>query len=140
LYIKHINFDQYGAIINVDGKTGRRRIRIISSVPYIMAWIEKHPEKNKPDAPLWISRGMAKIKYPAFVGILERLQRRANLKKKVNPHNFRHSRATYLANHLTEAQMKEFFGWTQASEMVPYTSILAAGMWIAHYSKCMAWT
>jgi len=35
----------------------------------------------------------------------------------MNFHNFRHSRATYLANHLTEAQMKEFFGWVQASDM-----------------------
>lgn len=37
--------------------------------------------------------------------------------KKVNPHNFRHSRATYLANHLTDAQMKEHFGWVQGSDM-----------------------
>ena len=41
----------------------------------------------------------------------------AGVKKRVNPHNFRHSRETYLANFLTEAQMKEFFGWTQDSKM-----------------------
>lgn len=35
----------------------------------------------------------------------------------MNPHNFRHSRATYLANFLTEAQMKEYFGWQQDSKM-----------------------
>jgi ribosomal protein L40E len=43
--------------------------------------------------------------------------RRARIKKKVFPHLFRHSRATYLANFLTEAQMKEVFGWVQASDM-----------------------
>ncbi|MFH0836984.1 MAG: tyrosine-type recombinase/integrase [Candidatus Aenigmatarchaeota archaeon] len=117
LCMKHVNFDQYGAIINVDGKTGRRRLRIISSVPYIMNWMDKHPEKNNPESPLWISRGMTQLKYATFVQILERLKKRAKIKKKVNPHNFRHSRATYLANHLTEAQMKEFFGWRQSSEM-----------------------
>ena len=35
----------------------------------------------------------------------------------MNPHMFRHSRATHLACHLTEAQMKEYFGWVQASRM-----------------------
>jgi len=35
----------------------------------------------------------------------------------MNPHNFRHSRATFFANHLTEAQMKEYFRWTQGSKM-----------------------
>ncbi|MCI0564101.1 MAG: hypothetical protein MN733_36965 [Nitrososphaera sp.] len=49
--------------------------------------------------------------------ILQRLARVAGIKKRVNPHVFRHSRATYLANHLTEAQMKEYFGWIQASDM-----------------------
>ncbi|GAH95915.1 unnamed protein product, partial [marine sediment metagenome] len=33
------------------------------------------------------------------------------------PHLFRHSRATHLANVLTEAQLREFFGWTKRSEM-----------------------
>jgi integrase/recombinase XerD len=48
---------------------------------------------------------------------LMRTARRAGVKKRINFHNFRHSRATYLATHLTEAQMKEFFGWVQASDM-----------------------
>lgn len=37
--------------------------------------------------------------------------------KRANPHSSRHSRATSLANHLTEAQMKEYFGWVQGSDM-----------------------
>jgi len=41
----------------------------------------------------------------------------AGVKKRVNPHAFRHSRATFLANNLTEAQMKEYFGWVQSSGM-----------------------
>lgn len=42
---------------------------------------------------------------------------RAGVKKKVNPHAFRHASATFLANNLTEAQMKEYFGWAQSSDM-----------------------
>jgi len=39
------------------------------------------------------------------------------VKKRCNPHLFRHSRATLLAQHLTEAQLKQVFGWTQSSKM-----------------------
>jgi hypothetical protein len=35
----------------------------------------------------------------------------------VYPHLFRHTRATHLATELTEAAMKEYFGWTQNSDM-----------------------
>jgi hypothetical protein len=46
-----------------------------------------------------------------------RLASEAGVNKRINPHLFRHSRATSLANKLTEAQMKEFFGWVQGSDM-----------------------
>jgi hypothetical protein len=42
---------------------------------------------------------------------------KCGIQKKVNPHNFRHARATHMADKLTEAQMKEYFGWTQGSSM-----------------------
>jgi len=35
----------------------------------------------------------------------------------VNPHAFRHARATDLASHLTEQQMKNYLGWTPDSKM-----------------------
>jgi hypothetical protein len=49
--------------------------------------------------------------------MLKETAQKAGVRKRVNPHLFRHSRATFLAKHLTEAQMKEYFGWTQASDM-----------------------
>jgi len=42
---------------------------------------------------------------------------KAGIKKKVNPHAFRHARATFLANELTDAQLNEHFGWKQNSDM-----------------------
>ena len=54
---KHIAFDQYGAVITVDGKTGMRRVRLIFSVPYLATWLDVHPQKDNPDAYVWIAQG-----------------------------------------------------------------------------------
>ena len=42
---------------------------------------------------------------------------KAGIQKRVYPHLFRHSRASYYANKLTEQQLKAFFGWTGGSQM-----------------------
>lgn len=52
-----------------------------------------------------------KLAYNSLRTILRIIAEKASIKKKVIPHAFRHARATHLANSLTEAQMKEFFGW-----------------------------
>jgi integrase/recombinase XerD len=48
---------------------------------------------------------------------LNKLAKKAGINKKIHPHLFRHSRATYMANYLTEAQMNMYFGWVQGSNM-----------------------
>ncbi|MEM5867079.1 MAG: site-specific integrase [Candidatus Aenigmatarchaeota archaeon] len=111
LKIKNIKFDDYGAVLVVDGKTGQRRIRIVSSAPYIKEWLNNYQDSDNPDALLF------PLRYDQIRYILGKLKKKCNIKKKVNPHNFRHSRATFLANYLTESQMKQYFGWTQSSEM-----------------------
>jgi len=119
LKIKNVDFDEYGAILLVDGKTGERRIRVISAANLITEWLNKHPLKKDHEALLWISKDYKRntLSYRRIRDVLDNLKKKAKISKNVNPHNFRHSRATFLANHLTEAQMKEFFGWVQSSEM-----------------------
>ena len=118
LKIKDVSFERYGATIDVTGKTGGRRIILVTSTPYLMELINHHPHKDDPNSYLWL-RGKSKemLSYCSFCKAIRDVAKRAGIKKKVNPHNFRHSRATYLANKLTEQQLKVFFGWTRASEM-----------------------
>lgn len=119
IYIKisQVKFDDYGAQLFVTGKTGFRRVRVIACVPYLVEWLNKHPLKDDHEAFLWINRKLEPLSYNGIAQTLYRIAKRTGIKKKVNPHNFRHSRATYLANFLTEAQMKEHFGWQQDSKM-----------------------
>jgi integrase/ribosomal protein L40E len=130
LRIKNVAFDKIGIMISVQGKTGSRKIRLISSTPYISTWISTHPQKDDPNAPLWINTGTRKhnsmMMYENMKFLLNRLFDRAGIKKRSNPHIFRHSRATFMANHLTEFQMNQYFGWIQGSDM-PSTYVHMSG-------------
>jgi integrase len=123
LRINDVRFDQYGAIINVSGKTGDRAVRLIASSPALATWIEHHPLKDDPAAPLWINIrgcwGFAKypMTYNSLKSVLMGLKARANIKKRVHLHGFRHTAATRLARLLTEAEMKQYLGWVQGSQM-----------------------
>jgi len=119
--VKHVEFDEYGARLIVAGKTGMRRVRLVASAPLLATWLESHPDRENPESPLWTGIGPRAqhepLHYPAVRAMLHRLALRSGVKKRVYPHIFRHSRASHLATHLTEAQMKEMFGWTQGSDM-----------------------
>lgn len=129
--IKHIVFDKYGAQLTIPkGKTGMRKIRIVASVPHLAAWIEMHPLRDNPNASLWISIGTTNrnkpFLYRTLVKCLVEIGQKAGTKKRMYPYLFRHTRATHMANHLTEAQMCQYFGWVQGSKM-PRTYVHLSG-------------
>jgi len=121
LQIGNVSFDEHGILIVVEGKTGSRKLRLIASTPYLSTWLQSHPLKDNKEAPLWICFGSTNhnlaVRYSTIRGLLIRLMRKTGIKKRINPHSFRHARATYLANHLTEFQMNQYFGWVQGSDM-----------------------
>ncbi|MFW5903051.1 MAG: tyrosine-type recombinase/integrase [archaeon] len=109
-----------GLKIVISGKTGPRRLPLVSSVPDIRNWLNSHPRKNENDAPVWVNIGTRnngeKAEYRALLKALNKTADKAGIDKPVNPHQFRHSRATFLANRFTESQMCEWFGWVQGSD------------------------
>lgn len=47
-----VSFDDLGARVRVRGKTGSRVIRLISSASLLARYLEEHPLKEEPQAPL----------------------------------------------------------------------------------------
>lgn len=117
--IKNITFDDLGAVILVTGKTGARRVRCDVFATQLQTWLDNHPEQDNRDAFVWASVGNRKklMKYSGVRAMLQKCAKRAGVEKRVSPHQFRHSRATHIANHFSDAQMKAYFGWVQSSEM-----------------------
>ncbi len=118
LKIRDIQFDEHGAKIMVDGKTGERRIRLVESVGELKKWLEAHPRKEDPDSALcWSQKGGSLARF-SWSRILKKLASRAGIKKRVHPHLLRHSRATHLAGEgLNEVHLRKIFGWTRDSDM-----------------------
>ena len=120
--IRDFNNEREYAKVKVTGKTGPREILIIQSIPYLNQYLSVHPFREKLDTYFWIINGNynhnKRLIYAGAKAIIKRLFKRAGVnKKRLHLHLFRHSRATELAKHLTEAQMKAYFGWTQGSNM-----------------------
>jgi site-specific recombinase XerD len=119
LQMRQIQQHPHGFQITVSGKTGTRRLLLIASAPYLTTWLNEHPRREDHQSPLWLTADYRTVglSHGCASQIIKAAARRAGVRTAVNPHNFRHSRATHLANHLTEAQMKEYLGWVQGSDM-----------------------
>ncbi|MDD5337190.1 MAG: site-specific integrase [Candidatus ainarchaeum sp.] len=112
-----------------DGKTGQRRIIVVEAASFVARWLEEHPIKAN-DEFLWVS---PETKRPfAEAGIKRRIEvvvdKMNNYRKKqgiplftkpINPHNFRHSRASELGAEpgMTEQILCKYFGWEIGSDM-----------------------
>lgn len=131
-----------GQKVVIDGKTGPRRLFLVESTPHMNRWLSEHPDPKK-EAPLWcqLRDGSRKLSYhyirqkllvrageraakahPDMAEVVEEGdgeddKDKLEFHKPLNPHHFRHSRATYMANEFTEAQLCEWFGWVQGSDV-----------------------
>lgn len=121
LRIQDLDFDQYGALIHVTGKTGERKVRIVgNSIAYLKEWLRSHPMGN-PDSWLFVGINGDKLGQPLDYDTMRSALRksciRAGIKKRIHPHLFRHSAATRLAGVLSESVLKKTLGWSGGSRM-----------------------
>jgi len=92
-------------------KTKPRTISVPLSTKELKKWLEVHPGKQDSRSQLF------PMSYGAVRMLVKRLGQRA-LSKRVTPHIFRHSSATYYANRLNRYQLCHRYGWAMSSSMV----------------------
>lgn len=108
-------------------KNSKRRVTLIESWTYIVEWLNSHPFGNDPNAYLFvnISKNFGKkYKYSAAYGMLKLVIKRAGLRH-INPHLFRHTRATYDSKHMSPRLMNQKYGWEYNSK-VPFEYLAAS--------------
>jgi len=122
--IKNVEFNQYGAIIYIS-KTSRSKkttapkgIPITWSTGYLNQWLSVHPMQNDPEAPLWttINEPYQALSYKTIRITIQNIARDAGIKKRVNPHSFRHKAITsWILDGLNEQEVKHRAGWSKGS-------------------------
>ncbi|AJF63106.1 MAG: Phage integrase protein [archaeon GW2011_AR20] len=121
LKLKHIQEDEYGIKIMFTGKTGMRRLRLTSSVPFLKEWLNIHPYKEDPESPVFVNQSTNHfgevLKVQGINKLLKVWGSRAGIKKNIYPHLLRHSRFTELAKDYTEQELKVLAGWVGDSTM-----------------------
>jgi integrase/recombinase XerD len=122
---------KYGVNIRVTGKTGKRDILLIDSVPDVQMWLNMHNGKDQ-DPLFPIARREGRLQARGAQTILLRLQQKAGLtKKRIWIYGFRHGRLTELSNQgMTEPQLRLFAGWGNDSAM-PSTYISTSLIFIS---------
>jgi site-specific recombinase XerD len=108
-------------LVRLDGKTGERIVPVgwPLALEFMQVYLDVHPrkfEKNS-NVPLWLNGWGKQLSYAAACNTIARLQKLAGINKKLNPHSWRHARASEMAKHLTDQQLKYYFGWRPDSDM-----------------------
>jgi len=134
LNIKDVTRTEYGYLIDLKGKTGTRTPLVVFSASVLSMWLNNHPLKNTPEAPLWVMKVSGEHKrmmYDSLRALVIRITERAKITKRVHPHLFRHTRVSHilLDKSMNESQVKVYFGWTSGSNMIgQYTHITSSNV------------
>jgi site-specific recombinase XerD len=115
-----LKFDEYGVIANVSFKTDKPRyIRLVMALDYLSRWRSIYPGTPEGNALVFINRNGDPLTHAQVSRQLDRLALRAGVKKRVNPHVFRHSRITHLVREgISESVIKAVAWGSQDSRML----------------------
>jgi integrase len=117
LTLKDIQFDQYGAILTLTGKTGTRRRRVYTAVPDLRTYINDHPGRGDANAKLFPFHSDMTF-YHHIIRTTKQI-----LGHQINPHRWRHTRATEDAKYFTDQEMMILDGWKRADVIRVYAHL-----------------
>jgi integrase/recombinase XerD len=106
-----VTLDEHGLVVNFSGKTGPRRIRLVTTLNSD-EMLKQYLRFNKTKGRIF-RIGVARVE-----DIIRKLGEKVGIEKRVYPYLIRHCRATHLANGiLTEQQLRIYLGWSVNSRM-----------------------
>lgn len=129
--IKHVEFVSDECNITFPkSKTITRTSLLIFAKGYLEAYLKRHPLRHDKEAPLFVTEKLWNtgpkdkpikkykvLETTTILAILKKTAKLAGINKRVHPHLFRHTRATELATSLTEAELRNQFGWAAESNV-----------------------
>jgi len=124
LRIKDVGFDEYSAILSLSGKSGTRMRRAYVAVPDLRQQINNHPARNDPNARLFCFgfHGSTKFNLNTVYHRVRSLGLKV-LKKPINPHMFRHTKATEDSRLFTDRELMQLFGWRNPGMVGVYSHL-----------------
>ncbi len=126
LNIEDLIDTEYGMEIRIKdlegNKTGARKIPIIECVQHIKKYLNQYP-KPSPEKPLFVSfklnRQFNRLSYEGVYLNLKEIAKDAGIKKKVHPHQFRHTQLTDMVRQgYNESIIRKKAGWVGDSRMI----------------------
>lgn len=125
LRVKNVQFNHTCAVLYMSTTSRNKKTTapkpfpITWSTGYLNAWLDVHPAKNNPEAPLWAAiKGddAEAMTYSGLVHALNRVVERSGLKKKVHYHLFKHQKVTeMILNGYSDREIRFQAGWSKNS-------------------------
>lgn len=129
LRVKNVEFNAYGALLHISKTsmnlktTPPKAIPISWSTGYLNKWLDVHPRRNEPDAPLWLNfTGRNKheaMSYHAMWQMLKDLSKTAGISKGARLHLLRHHKIVdMMLKGFSDQQIKFQAGWDKDSKQL----------------------
>ena len=119
--IGEVEFNDSGAIIYSEGKTGNEPCILTWSARILAMWLNNHPYRNDRAAPLWPLLGVARQQQLSYAAVRKNFAdcvKRTGFEKRVWPHLLRHVSATEDSDKgMPDSYRRYKHHWTPNSRM-----------------------
>lgn len=106
---------------------GPRELVLTKSVDLLRKWLEIHPRRDEPEAPLFVNIGSGKgshvgeqLTQSNSLKIHRKLAERVGIEKRITNHLYRHSSATFYGMYYSVARMMYKYSWKELETAKTY--------------------
>ncbi|SRR5581483_11138441 len=124
--IGSLQFEDDFVRVDTTGKTGPKRLTLVTSFVPIREWLAEHPHSDDPDAFLWYHNNKEGVmRYPMLAYLIKKSAQMAGIKKRIWLYLFRHTSLTMYSKKLGNL-VKLYGNWSKSSNMLSRYEHLAS--------------